>query len=51
LYHEGDSVPLLDAVPGTVETRADLVELVRVCVRFAARNPAFIRVMNDEGKR
>ena len=29
----------------------DLVELLRVCVRFAARNPAFIRVMNDEGKR
>jgi AcrR family transcriptional regulator len=42
---------LAAAVPGTVETRADLVELVRVCVRFAARNPAFIRVMNDEGKR
>jgi len=42
---------LAAAVPSTVETRADLVELVRVCVRFAARNPAFIRVMNDEGKR
>jgi hypothetical protein len=24
---------------------------VRVCVRFAARNPAFIRIVNDEGKR
>ena len=42
---------LAGAVPGTIETRADLVELLRVCVRFAARNPAFIRVMNDEGKR
>ncbi len=42
---------LTAAVPGTIETRADLVELVRVSVRFAARNPAFIRVMNDEGKR
>jgi len=42
---------LAGAVPGTIETRADLVELVRVCVRFAARNPAFIRIMNDEGKR
>jgi AcrR family transcriptional regulator len=42
---------LAGAVPGAIETRADLVELVRVCVHFAARNPAFIRVMNDEGKR
>ena len=42
---------LAGAVPGAIETRADLVELLRVCVRFAARNPAFIRVMNDEGKR
>ena len=42
---------LAGAVPGAIDTRADLVELVRVCVRFAARNPAFIRVMNDEGKR
>jgi|SRR5688572_16102385 len=39
------------AVPDAIDTRADLVELVRVAVRFAGRNPAFIRVMNDEGKR
>jgi TetR/AcrR family transcriptional regulator len=42
---------LARAVPDAIDTRADLVELVRVAVRFAGRNPAFIRVMNDEGKR
>jgi AcrR family transcriptional regulator len=42
---------LAGAVPDALETRADLAELLRVCVRFAAHNPAFIRVMNDEGKR
>jgi AcrR family transcriptional regulator len=42
---------LARAVPDALDTRADLVELVRVAVRFAGRNPAFIRVMNDEGKR
>jgi TetR/AcrR family transcriptional regulator len=26
-------------------------ELLRTCVRFAARRPAFVRLMNDEGKR
>lgn len=30
---------------------AALAELVRVAVRFAAANPALIRLMNDEGKR
>jgi AcrR family transcriptional regulator len=39
------------AAPATIDGRDDLVEIVRVCVRFAARNPAFIRLMNDEGKR
>ena len=29
----------------------DLVRMVRAMVRFAGRNPAFIRVMNDEGRR
>ena len=42
---------LARAVPDAIDTRADLVELLRVAVRFAGRNPAFIRVMNDEGKR
>ena len=31
--------------------RAGMAELLRGCVRFAARNPAFVRLMNDEGKR
>ena len=30
---------------------AVLAEIVRVSVRFAAENPALIRLMNDEGKR
>jgi TetR/AcrR family transcriptional regulator len=42
---------LARAVPDAIDTRADLVGLLRVAVRFAGRNPAFIRVMNDEGKR
>ena len=42
---------LARAAPGAIETRDDLAELLRVAVRFAGRNPAFIRVMNDEGKR
>ena len=42
---------LAGAAPGTLGGRAELIELVRVCVRFAARNPAVIRIMNDEGKR
>jgi hypothetical protein len=29
----------------------DVAALLRECVRFAARNPAFVRLMNDECKR
>ncbi len=36
---------------GHVETREELAELVRVCVRFVAANPHFVRLMNDECKR
>ena len=39
------------AIPGAIESRDALAEVLRVCVRFAAKNPAFIRLMNDEGKR
>jgi AcrR family transcriptional regulator len=33
---------LAGAAPGAIETRDDLAELLRVAVRFAGRNPAFI---------
>jgi AcrR family transcriptional regulator len=35
----------------TFGDRQAIAELLRECVRFAARNPAFVRLMNDEGKR
>jgi AcrR family transcriptional regulator len=41
----GDVAAQADGGPDAIAT------LVRACVRFAARNPAFIRLMNDECKR
>jgi AcrR family transcriptional regulator len=31
--------------------RRRIADIIRACVRFAARNPAFVRLMNDECKR
>ncbi len=46
---------LADAVPdGLLETRPDrdeLRRLIRRYVRFVGRNPEFVRLMHDEGKR
>ncbi len=39
------------AAPRDVADRAQLAELIRVAVRFAARHPALVRLMNDEGQR
>jgi AcrR family transcriptional regulator len=39
------------AVPDRPLDAGRLAGLIRACVRFAARNPAFIRLMNDECKR
>jgi AcrR family transcriptional regulator len=39
------------AVPVRLDRREDLERLIRAVVHFAAENPAFIRLMNDEGKR
>src|SRR5882724_1130515 len=38
------------AIPAEID-RAVLVRIVESLVRFAAENPEFIRIMNDEGKR
>ena len=38
-------------VTPTFGDRQAIADLLRECVRFAARNPAFVRLMNDEGKR
>ncbi len=38
-------------VPDRLETREQLADIVRVCVRFVAANPHFVRLMNDECKR
>ncbi len=38
-------------LPGELEERARLAEIVRICVRFAAANPHLLRLMNDECKR
>ena len=38
------------ALPAELD-REGLVGVIRELVRFAARNPSFIRVMNDEGRR
>ena len=38
-------------VTPTLGDRRAIADLLRECVRFAAHNPAFVRLMNDEGKR
>jgi TetR/AcrR family transcriptional regulator len=39
------------AVPERLETREQLADVIRACVRFVAANPHFVRLMNDECKR
>jgi AcrR family transcriptional regulator len=47
LAHElGDALE-----PGRADEREQLEQVVRRFVRFVARNPAFMQLMNDEGKR
>jgi TetR/AcrR family transcriptional regulator len=41
---------LASALPAKLDADA-LARIVRELVRFVARNPAFVRVMNDEGRR
>jgi AcrR family transcriptional regulator len=36
---------------GAAADAGQIADTVRACVRFAARNPAFVRLMNDECKR
>jgi len=40
-----------DRMPAAIRSHAELVELVRVAVRFAASHSNLVRLMNDEGKR
>jgi AcrR family transcriptional regulator len=42
---------LAQAVPEQLETPEQLADIIRVCVRFVAANPSFVRLMNDECKR
>ena len=39
------------SLPSAMDDGEQLGEVIRVCVRFAGHNPAFVRLMNDEGKR
>ena len=45
------AVALGRAVPEEIDTPEELAEIIRVCVRFVAANPHFVRLMNDECKR
>ena len=42
---------LSDTIPDTPRDADQVAELIHVVTRFAARNAAFVRLMNDEGKR
>jgi TetR/AcrR family transcriptional regulator len=45
---------LVEVLAGAIPAEPDaesLAAVVRALVRFAARNPSFVRVMNDEGRR
>jgi AcrR family transcriptional regulator len=44
-------VALGRVAPAEIETPEQLAEIIRVCVRFVAANPHFVRLMNDECKR
>lgn len=48
---EGLGTALDEAGSRTPGGDADLAEMIRTAVRFAASQPALIRLMNDEGKR
>ncbi len=39
------------AAEGTMATRDEIARVIRTYVRFAGRNPTFVRLMNDECKR
>jgi AcrR family transcriptional regulator len=41
----------LDAAPPAAGGVAEIAAVIRTAVRFAAANPALVRLMNDEGKR
>jgi AcrR family transcriptional regulator len=45
------SEALRRVVPEQIETPEQLADILRVCVRFVAANPHFVRLMNDECKR
>ncbi len=42
---------LAQVVPERLETPAQLADVLRLCVRFVAAHPHFVRLMNDECKR